>query len=104
MQDDYVSNHDRLLLLGRRNIRRTADIPIPISCRPQKNLVRCRLTGWREEEEGQDGVINDPLGQTHNPGSSDYYFHLIIVLFYAILKSGDGQTDGRKYRHNVRRK
>ena len=36
------------------------------------------------------GVINDPLGQTHNPAGSDHYFHLKIVLFREILKSGDG--------------
>ena len=27
------------------------------------------------------GVINDPLGQTHNPASSDHYFRLKFVLF-----------------------
>ena len=36
-------------------------------------------------------VINDPLGQTHSPTSS--YFQTTFVLFYDILKSGDGRTD-----------
>ena len=31
------------------------------------------------------GVINDLLGQTHNPASSDHYIHLEIVLFSKIL-------------------
>ena len=34
----------------------------------------------------QDGVINDPLGQTHNHAISDHWYHLKIVLFCAILK------------------
>ena len=38
------------------------------------------------------GVINDPLGQTHNPANSDHYSNLKIILFCAILKSG---TNGR---------
>ena len=32
------------------------------------------------------GVVNDPLGQTHSPTTSDHYFHLKIVLFWTILK------------------
>ena len=40
-------------------------------------------------------AINDPLGQTHSPASSDHYSHLIVVLFCEILKSGDWQTDGQ---------
>ena len=40
-------------------------------------------------------VINDPLGQTHNPASSDHYFHMKIVVFCKILKSGEGWTDGQ---------
>ena len=41
-------------------------------------------------------AINDPLGQTHSPASSDHYSHLKIVLFNEILKRGrtDGRTDG----------
>ena len=35
-------------------------------------------------------AINDPLGQTHNPASSD---QMKLVLFYEILKSGGGCTD-----------
>ena len=38
-------------------------------------------------------AINDPLGQTHSPASSDHYFHSKIVLFCEILKSGDRRTD-----------
>ena len=44
--------------------------------------------------ENKTGVINDPLGQTHNPASSDHCSDLNIVWFGAILKSEDGQTDG----------
>ena len=36
-------------------------------------------------------VMNDPLGQTHSPASSDHYFHLKFVLLYDILKI---RTDG----------
>ena len=36
-------------------------------------------------------VINDPLGRTHIPASSDHYSRLNF-LFCEILKSGDGQT------------
>ena len=39
-------------------------------------------------------VINEKLGQTHSPASSDRYFHLRFVLFCEILKSGDERTDG----------
>ena len=35
-------------------------------------------------------VINDPLGQTHSPTSSDLYFHVTFVLFCDIL---DGRTE-----------
>ena len=40
-------------------------------------------------------VINDPLGQTHSPASSDHYkSHLNFVLFCENFKSGTyGQTD-----------
>ena len=37
-------------------------------------------------------VVNDPLGQTHIPASSGHYFQLKLVMFCAILKSGDGRT------------
>ena len=40
-------------------------------------------------------VINDPLGPTHSPTSSDHYFHTTFVSFCDILKSGSGRTDGR---------
>ena len=40
-------------------------------------------------------VINDPLGQTHNPASSDCYSHLKIISLWKILKSGDARTHGR---------
>ena len=32
-------------------------------------------------------VINDPLGQTHSPTSSDHYFHATFILFCDILKT-----------------
>ena len=38
-------------------------------------------------------VIDDPLGQTHNPASNDHYSRLNFVLFCGILKSGDRRTD-----------
>ena len=38
-------------------------------------------------------IINDPLGQTHSPASSYHFFHLNLVLFCEILKSGEGRTD-----------
>ena len=38
-------------------------------------------------------AINDPLGQTHSPASSDHYFRLKVILFSEILKSEDGRTD-----------
>ena len=34
-------------------------------------------------------VINDPLGQTHSPSSSDHYSHLKVVLFCENFKSDD---------------
>ena len=37
----------------------------------------------------KDSAINDPLGQTNSPASSDHYFHLKIVVFCMILKNGD---------------
>ena len=40
-------------------------------------------------------AINDPLGQTHIPFSSDRYSHLKFVLFCEILKSGDERTEVR---------
>ena len=40
-------------------------------------------------------AINDPLGQTHSPSSSDHYSRLKVVLFSVILKSGDGQTSAK---------
>ena len=45
-------------------------------------------------------VINDPLGQTHSPTSSEHYFHTKFVLFCDILKCGDGRTDGNMYKNN----
>ena len=38
-------------------------------------------------------VINDPLGQTHSPASSDRYSRWNFILFCEILKSEDGRTD-----------
>ena len=43
-------------------------------------------------------AMNDPLGQTQSPASSDRYFHLKAVLFGEIMKSGDGRTDGQHVR------
>ena len=42
-------------------------------------------------------AINDPLGQTHSPASSDHYSHLKFVLFREILKSWEERT----YRHHI---
>ena len=39
-------------------------------------------------------AINDPLGQTQSPASSDYHSHLKIVLFSEIFKKW-GLTDSR---------
>ena len=50
-----------------------------------KELAKNRLN--------KTGVINDPLGLTHNPSSSDHYSRLKIVLFWMNLKSGDVRTD-----------
>ena len=47
---------------------------------------------WKQKEN-KTGVINDPLGQTHSPDSSDHYSHLKFVLFSGILKSGNGRID-----------
>ena len=41
-------------------------------------------------------AINDPIGQTHSPASSNHYSRLKVVLFHEILKSGDGQTTRAK--------
>ena len=41
-------------------------------------------------------VINDPLGQTHNPTSSDSNFQVTFVVFCDILKGGDGRTDNTR--------
>ena len=38
-------------------------------------------------------AINDPLGQTHSPASSDHFSRLKVVLFCEILKNYDGRTD-----------
>ena len=35
------------------------------------------------------GVINDPLGHTHSPGSGDHNSHATFVLFCDILKTGE---------------
>ena len=40
-------------------------------------------------------VINDPLGQTHGPDSTNHYFQLKIVYYCEIWKNGDGRMDGR---------
>ena len=45
------------------------------------------------KKEKKTGVINDPLGQTHNPTGSYHYFHSTFVLFCDILKTGDERTD-----------
>ena len=34
-------------------------------------------------------LIDDPLGQTHSPSSSDHYFHAKFVLFWDSMKSTD---------------
>ena len=61
--------------------------------------LKCNFTFYHHtainKKGSKTGVINDPLSQTHCPASSDHCFHLKIVLFWAILKSGDGRTDRR---------
>ena len=42
-----------------------------------------------------------PSARPLNPGSSDHYSHLKIVLFCPILKIGDGWTDVRTYRRTI---
>ena len=42
-------------------------------------------------------VINDSLGLAHSPASSvHYYSYLESVLFFKIMKRGEGQTGGSK--------
>ena len=94
---------------------------------PQKTLLHCSctefqvislrsyvLTGskcfgpsWEEnllKQMVQDKcVVNDPLGQTHSPTSSDHsdhYLHATFVLFCNILKSGDRRTGGNLCENN----
>ena len=45
--------------------------------------------------------INDPLGQSHSPASSDHYSRLKMVLFCEILKCRDGRTDGQTTRAKI---
>ena len=40
--------------------------------------------------------VNGPLGQIYNSTGSDHYSHVTIILFFAILKSGDGRTTSCK--------
>ena len=40
-------------------------------------------------------AINDPLGRTNSPASSDHYSDLRVVLFCEISKSGNGRKDRR---------
>ena len=43
-------------------------------------------------------VINDPLGQTHSPTSSDHFFNRRLFCF--IWKSGEGRTDQNMCENN----
>ena len=45
-------------------------------------------------------VINDPVGQTHSPTSSDHYFQATFVLFFDILRSEDGRMAGNMCKNN----
>ena len=45
-------------------------------------------------------AIHDPLGQSHSPASCDHYSQLKLFVS-EVLKSGDGQTDGRKLRTKI---
>ena len=56
------------------------------------------LLEWENKKKYKTGVINDALGQTYSPTSSDHYLYAIFVLFGGCLRSGDGRTDGRKQR------
>ena len=42
-------------------------------------------------------AVNDPLGQTHSPTSSDHYFH---ETFLFVLKIVYGRTDGNMCENN----
>ena len=49
-----------------------------------------RLKNWRQDMS----AINDPLGQTHSPASSDHYSHLKVVVLRDFEKWGaDVHTD-----------
>ena len=56
-------------------------------------MYRAMLSTSFRSYFNKTGVINDPLGQTHNPIRSDHNSHLKMVLFYAILKRGEGRRD-----------
>ena len=45
-------------------------------------------------------VINDPLGQTHSPASSDPYFRLNFVLFFRDFEKW-ARTYGRTTRAKI---
>ena len=46
-------------------------------------------------------VINDHLGHTDSPISSDHYFHATFVLFCEILKIWDGRMAGQTLRVKI---
>ena len=47
-----------------------------------------------KEKISRQGVINDPLSQTHSSANSEHYFHLNFFVL-GNLKICDGRTDGR---------
>ena len=62
------------------------------NCDQQGEII---CTKESQTSKNKTCVINDPLGQTHSPTSSDHYFQATFVLFCDILKSGDGRSEGR---------
>ena len=65
---------------------------------PNKRYIlrnwRKSWTKARRRKGANNGVINDPLGQTHSPVSRDTYFHLKYILFSNVWT--DGRTDDKR--------
>ena len=47
------------------------------------------------------GIINDPIGKTHSPASSNHYSHLKVVLVFLRDFEKWGRTDRRTDRQQV---
>ena len=63
----------------------------------EKTETHCfeKLLSNGVKQQEKNGVINDPLGQTHSLASSEQCFRMDIVLFCYTLKSGVERTDRR---------